>query len=59
MLLAMQKSEIGRHKWLESQKANQDVGRRAAAEWVAQYAADFRRWFEEEYIEESAQELQV
>lgn len=59
LLLSLQRREISRHKWLESQKANCDVGKHAAAEWVARYAADFRRWFDEEFVEEESRQVEV
>ena len=34
--------EIQKHKWIESEKAGQDLGPQAARDWVAKHAADFR-----------------
>ena len=46
-VLALQRSEIERHRWIESEKAQHDVGRRAAMEWVQHHAADWRREYDE------------
>jgi ferredoxin len=32
------------HKWLESERANFDVGEAALMDWIAKYAASFRSW---------------
>ena len=42
-------AEIERHKWFLSQNAGHDVGfENAAADWVANYAAKWRVWGEEQ-----------
>jgi len=48
-MLAMERQEILRHKWIESEKRNRDVGAEAAFDWIRRYAAGWRAWFEEEY----------
>jgi len=48
-MLAMQREEIARHKWIASEKAHRDLGREAVMEWVRENAATWRRWYEEEY----------
>ena len=48
-MLAMQRDEIRRHKWIESEKAQRDLGREAALDWVVKYAAQWREWYEREY----------
>lgn len=48
-MLAMQRDEINRYKWIESEKAHCDLGRQAALEWIAKYAAQWREWYEQEY----------
>jgi len=48
-MLALQREEINRHKWLESEKARKDLGREAALEWIRKYAASWREWYEHEY----------
>jgi hypothetical protein len=48
-MLAMEREEILRHKWIESEKGNRDVGAEAVFDWIRKYAALWRKWFEEEY----------
>ncbi len=47
--LAMQRDEINRHKWIESEKADRDLGSAAVMDWIAQYGAAWRTWFDEEF----------
>lgn len=47
-MLALQRDEIARYKWLESEKAKRDLGREAALEWIKKYAAKWRQWYESE-----------
>lgn len=49
IMLAMQREEIERHKWIESEKAQCDLGRQACLDWISKYAAQWREWFEHEY----------
>jgi hypothetical protein len=37
-----QGGEIERHKWIESEKANHDVGGQAALQWIRDHASQFR-----------------
>ncbi len=46
-MLAMQREEMLRHKWLMSEKYQRDVGAEAIFDWIKRYAADWREWFEE------------
>ena len=40
--------EIEIFKWLESEKANRDLGEEAVKEWIKRYAAEFReKWNKE------------
>lgn len=48
-MMAMEREEILRHKWIESEKNRRDVGAEAVFDWIHRYAATWRRWFEEEY----------
>ena len=48
-MLAMQRDEIARYKWLRSEEARRDLGSAAALEWIRLYAAARREWFEKEY----------
>lgn len=45
--LQAQLEEIHRHKWIESEKKGFDIGfDKAFHDWVAKYAADFKKfWF--------------
>ena len=47
-MLARQREEILRHKWIESEKAQRDLGAEAALDWIKRYAAQWRRWYEQE-----------
>lgn len=51
MMLALQRDEINRYKWIESEKAQRDLGREAVFDWINKYAAQWREWFEQEYVE--------
>jgi hypothetical protein len=44
-MLEMQRQEIARHTWIESEKAGCDLGRSAALDWVLKYAASWRDWY--------------
>lgn len=48
-MMAMEREEILRHKWIESEKRNRDMGSEAAFDWIRRYAAVWRQWFEENY----------
>jgi len=45
-LCAMQREEIERHKWIESEKAQRDLGTQAKLDWIHRYAASWREWYE-------------
>jgi len=45
-LLAMQREEISKHCWIESEKAHCDLGQQAKIDWIRKYAARFREWYE-------------
>ncbi len=49
LALQLQRKEIERYKWIESEKHGHDLGRQAAIDWVTKYAAAWREWFETEY----------
>lgn len=53
-MLAMQREEILRYKWIESEKRNRDVGAEAVFDWIKRYAAIWRVWFEKEYEEQDS-----
>ena len=45
-MLARQREEILRHKWIESEKAQRDLGAEASLDWIRRYAAQWREWYE-------------
>ena len=47
--LAMQREEINKHKWIESEKADRDLGSAAVMDWIGRYSAAWREWFDEEF----------
>ncbi len=48
-ILAAQRSEIERHKWIESEKAGRDLGREAVMDWITKNAAAWRKWYDQEH----------
>lgn len=46
--LEKQREEILRHKWIESEKANRDLGSKAVLDWIANYAAQWRESYEKD-----------
>jgi hypothetical protein len=42
--LAMERDEMLRHKWIESQKAGHDLGQSAFFDWVDKHADAFRHY---------------
>ena len=50
-MLEMQRKEIARHTWVESEKAGRNLGRAAALDWVLKYAAQWRAWYNKTYID--------
>ena len=47
-MLAKEREEILKHKWIESEKARRDLGAEAALDWIRKYAAQWRKWYEDE-----------
>ncbi len=45
--LALQREEILRHKWIESEKAGRDLGQDAVLDWIVNHARAFRRYLTE------------
>lgn len=41
--------EIELYKWLESEKANRDLGEEAVKDWIEKHAAEFRESWEKEH----------
>jgi len=48
-MMAMQRDEILRHKWLESEKHKCDMGTEAIFDWIHKYAAAWRKWFDDHF----------
>lgn len=47
--LQLEIEAINRYKWLESEKAGHNIGfQRAAFEWVAKHASQFREYYYKE-----------
>jgi hypothetical protein len=46
-MLEHQRAEMERHKWIESEKAECDVGKQAVLDWIQQYAGRWRKWYDE------------
>ncbi|MBI5091664.1 MAG: hypothetical protein HZB26_04375 [Candidatus Hydrogenedentes bacterium] len=47
-MLALQREEMLKYKWIESEKAQRDLGRDAILDWINKYAAHWRAWYEAE-----------
>jgi hypothetical protein len=47
--LMLQREEIQRHKWIESEKARRDLGAQAVLDWIGTYAESWRAWYEREH----------
>jgi hypothetical protein len=47
-MLAEQREEILRYKWIESEKAHRDLGSDAVLDWIRRYAAQWRRWYDDQ-----------
>jgi len=45
-MIALEKEEIAKHKWIESQKAGYDLGIYACLDWIHRYAAKWREEYE-------------
>ena len=44
----VEEQEVEIHKWIESEKANRDLGEEAIKDWIIKHAAEFRKKWEEE-----------
>ena len=44
--------EMEVHKWIESEKANRDLGEEALRDWITKHAQEFRNKWEEEHKNE-------
>lgn len=41
--------EMEIHKWIESERANRDLGEEALRDWIKNHAEEFRKKWEEEH----------
>ncbi|HOZ46365.1 MAG TPA: hypothetical protein PLO37_14700 [Candidatus Hydrogenedentes bacterium] len=48
-ILELERQEMLRHKWIESEKAHRDLGSEAIMDWIQNHAAKWREWYEREY----------
>ena len=48
--LTIQREEMERHKWLESEKYKNDLGRHALMDWVQKYSSDFARYWRRTHV---------
>lgn len=46
--LDAQRSEIQKHKWIESERAGRDLGQGAVQDWIMRFAAEWRQWREQQ-----------
>ncbi|MFO7776184.1 MAG: hypothetical protein R6W89_10325 [Candidatus Hydrogenedentota bacterium] len=47
-VMERQKEEMNKHRWIESEKAQCDLGSKAYIDWIKNYAAQWRSWYERE-----------
>lgn len=48
--LTLQREEMQRHKWLESEKSKSDLGGHALADWVKKYSDAFARYWRKTHV---------
>ncbi|MDO8302026.1 MAG: hypothetical protein Q7T18_02180 [Sedimentisphaerales bacterium] len=48
--LAIQREEIERHKWIESEKRHHDMGREALADWICKFSDKFARYWRRTHV---------
>ena len=51
IMMSLQREEIMRHKWIESEKADCDVGKEVYAQWINQHAAEWREWYQQHEVD--------
>lgn len=56
-MLQLQREEIERYKWIESEKEGHDLGRQAVLDWISKYAATWREWYDQEFEEVGVESL--
>ena len=42
--MEIQRREIEKHKWIESERQGADQGQKAVRDWIDRYAAGWREW---------------
>lgn len=48
--LTIQREEMERHRWLESEKARCDLGENLMADWIRKYSSDFARYWRRTHV---------
>ncbi len=48
--LVIQQQEMDRHKWLESEKAEQDLDQAAVADWIMKHSPAFARFWHRTHV---------
>jgi hypothetical protein len=48
--LTLQREEMERHKWLESEKSKSDLGGHALTDWVKKYSEAFARYWRRTHL---------
>ncbi len=43
-------AEMRKHRWIESERAGTDLGSEAEMEWIQKFAAQWRRWREQQRV---------
>jgi hypothetical protein len=46
VMMKHQREEMLRYKWLESEKASEDVGKGVFMDWIQAHAASWRKWYD-------------
>ncbi len=46
--LEIQRGEMKRHRWLESERAGCDLGQEAEWDWIRRFAAHWRSWYDQQ-----------
>jgi hypothetical protein len=48
--LAIQREEIERHKWIESEKRHRDMGREALSDWICKFSDKFAHYWRHTHV---------
>ncbi len=46
IMMSLQREEMLKHRWIESEKADGDVGKKIYAQWIHDHAASWRVWYQ-------------